>query len=97
MLRKSLVRRCSIPTQVRAQALQTLKDTGSEVPVQALTRLVREDLSLDLRIQALELLVERAEQQAHEALRVALVDSEPTVHERASELIADACIVLDGD
>jgi HEAT repeat protein len=82
--------------QVRAQALETLKDTGDEVPVEALARMAREDPSPDVRIQALELLVERAEQGAHAPLRTALIDPEPAVQERASELIEDGHIVLDG-
>jgi hypothetical protein len=75
--------------QVRAQALETIKDTADEVPVGALARMAREDPSPDLRIRALELLVERAGHGAHESLRTALLDPEPAVQERAGELVDD--------
>jgi HEAT repeat protein len=75
--------------QVRARALTTLKDTADEVPVNALAQLARDDASAERRIQALELLAERVEQEAGGPLRLALADPAPAVRERARELIED--------
>jgi hypothetical protein len=75
--------------QVRRQALTTLKDTAEEVPVGRLARIAGEDASADVRIQALELLVERATDEAPATVRAALTDPEPAVRERASELMMD--------
>jgi hypothetical protein len=74
---------------VRARALETLKDTADAVPLDALTQVAREDASAERRIQALELLAERGEQDASAPLRIALSDPEPAVRERARELIED--------
>lgn len=82
--------------RVRAQALATLKDTADVLPLEALGRLVREDPSTDRRIQALELLVERAGADAHEPLRIALGDPDAWLSARAGELIVDWHIELEG-
>jgi len=82
---------------VRAGALETLKDTADHLPFDALAQVAREDPSPERRIQALELLVERAENgEALEPLRIALNDSEPTVNERARDLVLDWHVDLDG-
>lgn len=75
--------------QVRARALTTLKDTADAVPVDALAQVARDDASAELRIQALELLAERTEQQARGPLRLALADPMPAVRKRSRELIED--------
>jgi hypothetical protein len=75
--------------QVRARALETLKDTADQVPVDALAQVARDDASAERRIQALELLAERVEQEARGPLRLALADLAPAVRERARELIED--------
>lgn len=80
--------------RIRARALTTLKDTADAIPVQAVEQVMRDDRSPDLRIQALELLVERAGEQAHDALRMALSDPEASVRNRANELVADLHIAL---
>jgi hypothetical protein len=82
--------------RIRARALTTLKDTADAIPVQAVEQVMRDDRSPDLRIQALELLVERAGEQAHDALRLALSDPEASVRDRANELVEDLHIALDG-
>ncbi len=74
---------------VRRHALTTLKDTSDDPPVEALSRIVREDVSAEVRIQALELLVERAADDSLPAVRAALVDSDANVRERARELAAE--------
>jgi HEAT repeat protein len=75
--------------QVRARALETLKDTADDVPVNALTQMAHDDASAERRIQALELLAERVDQKARGPLRRALADPQPAVRERARELIED--------
>jgi hypothetical protein len=75
--------------QVRARALETLKDTADDVPLNTLTQVARDDASADRRIQALELLAERVDQKARGPLRLALADPEPAVRKRARELIED--------
>ena len=72
---------------VRAQAIATLKDTADDIPFDALTQVAREDEHATIRIQALELLVERGEQRALGPLRIALLDTEDAVRTRARELI----------
>jgi hypothetical protein len=79
---------------VRAQALETLKDTADEVPAAALARVASQDAMPELRARALEILIEREGEQAHESLRLALEDSEPLVRERARELVEDLHIEL---
>lgn len=80
---------------VRARALETIKDTADETPLEALTQVAREDSSTERRIQALELLVERSEKgESHEPLRIALNDPEPAVRRRARELALDWHIPL---
>lgn len=74
---------------VRERAIEILKDTADEVPIDTLAQLAREDVSAPRRIQALELLAERAEQDARAPLQIALTDAEPAVRERARELIED--------
>ena len=73
--------------EVRAQAISTLKDTADEIPFDALSQVAREDEHAAIRIQALELLVERGEERALAPLRIALLDSEDAVRTRARELI----------
>jgi hypothetical protein len=95
--RQVLTQSLSDPDErVRAQALETLDDTADELPMGSIARMAREDPSPEIRIQALELLVERAEEGAREPLRTALTDPEPAVQERASELVTDWHIDLDG-
>ena len=81
---------------VRAQALGTLKDRVEDLPVETVAGLVRHDPSPDLRIQALELLVERTGERASEPLRLALADPDPGVRDRAAELAADWHLSLEG-
>jgi HEAT repeat protein len=52
------------------------------------------DANPELRARALEILVEREGEEARESLRLALMDSEPQVSERARELIEDLHIEL---
>jgi hypothetical protein len=75
--------------QVRARALETLKDTSDVVPATALAQVARDDVSAERRIQALELLAERTVHEARGPLRLALADPEPAVRKRARELIED--------
>jgi hypothetical protein len=75
--------------QVRSRALETLKDTAEAVPVDALAQMAREDASAARRVQALELLAERAERKARGPLRRALADPAPEVSTRARDLIED--------
>ena len=80
---------------VRGQALESLKDTADQLPFATLAQMVREDRSTKRRIQALELLVERAENgEAGDPLRSALNDPEPAVSNRARELVEDLHIPL---
>jgi hypothetical protein len=80
--------------EVRAQAIATLKDTSDRIPFDALSQVAREDSSADLRIQALELIVERSENgEAREPLGIAFNDPEPAVRERAHELAEDWQVV----
>ena len=74
---------------VRAQAIATLKDTADSIPFDALSQIAREDEQAVIRIQALELLVERGEERALEPVRIALLDSEDAVRIRARELIEE--------
>jgi hypothetical protein len=74
---------------VRARALDTLKDTADDVPVDAVAQVARDDASAERRIQALELLAERVDQKARGPLRLALADPERAVRERARELIQE--------
>ena len=83
--------------RVRAQALAALKDTAEVLPTEAVAQVMRDDPSPDLRIQALELLVERTGEQAREPLRLALADPESAVRERAGELIEDWHLSLEGE
>jgi hypothetical protein len=95
--RQVLTQSLSDPDErMRAQALETLKDTADELPMESIARIAREDPSPELRMQALELLVERTEQDAREPLRSALLDPEPSVQARARELVDDWHIDLDG-
>ncbi len=75
--------------EVRAQAITTLKDTADTIPFDALSQVAREDENAAIRIQALELLVERGEERALEPVRIALLDSEDAVRARAQELIEE--------
>jgi hypothetical protein len=80
--------------RVRHQALVTIKDTADRVPVDALSHLVRADVSPDVRIHALELLVERASDHGLASLRAALADSTLSVQRRARELAEEWHIAL---
>jgi hypothetical protein len=75
--------------EVRATALEVLRDTGSAVPVERITRLAREDGDAQLRIDALALLADHAPDAAWEALESALQDAEPTVREHAERLLEE--------
>jgi hypothetical protein len=72
--------------EVRATALEVLRDTGSAVPVERTTRLAREDGNAQLRMEAVALLADHA---AWEALESALQDAEPTVREYAERLLEE--------
>lgn len=75
---------------VRARALDILKDTADELPFDALAQVAREDVSAARRIQALALLVERSENgESREPLAIALNDDNPQVRRRAQELMLD--------
>jgi hypothetical protein len=76
---------------VRARALEALKDTvdAEALPLAELAWMAIEDGSPARRIQALELLAERAETEAAGPLRQALADPEAEVRERARELLTD--------
>ena len=74
---------------VRSQAITTLKDTAEQIPFDALSQVAREDERAAIRIQALELLVERGAERALGPVRVALLDSEDAVRTRARELIEE--------
>ena len=77
-------------SELRALAIETIKDTADETPFAALAQVAREDASAALRMQALELLVERSEDgEWREPLRIALNDSAPAVRERARDLALD--------
>jgi HEAT repeat protein len=54
-----------------------------------LSQVAREDGRVAIRIQALELLVERGEERALEPVRIALLDREDAVRTRALELIEE--------
>jgi HEAT repeat protein len=75
--------------EVRATALEVLRDTGSAVPVERLSRLAREDGGTQLRMNALALLADHAPDAAWEALESALQDAEPTVREHAERLLEE--------
>jgi hypothetical protein len=75
--------------EVRATALEVLRDTGSAVPVERITRLAREDGNAQLRIDALALLADHAPDAAWEALESALQDAELTVREHAERLLEE--------
>jgi hypothetical protein len=75
--------------EVRATALEVLRDTGSAVPVERITRLAHEDGNAQLRIDALALLADQAPDAAWEALEAALQDAEPTVREHAERLLEE--------
>jgi hypothetical protein len=75
--------------EVRATALEVLRDTGSAVPVERITRLAREDGNAQLRIDALALLADHAPDAAWEALESALQDAEPTVREHTERLLEE--------
>ena len=75
--------------EVRATALEVLRDTGSAVPAERITRLAREDGNAQLRIDALALLADHAPDAAWEALESALQDAEPTVREHAERLLEE--------
>lgn len=74
---------------VRAKALEVLKDTADEVPVDLLAGLAQGDAEPMVRAQALALLAERAEDQASPVLETALSDPAPEVRQLARELIED--------
>ena len=73
--------------EVRATALEVLRDTGTAVPVEQLTRLAREDGHAHLRMDALTLLADHAPEAAREALEAALQDAEPAIREHAEHLL----------
>ena len=75
--------------EVRATALEVLRDTGTAVPVEQLTRLAREDGHAHVRMDALALLADHAPESAREALEAALQDTEPTVREHAERLLEE--------
>jgi hypothetical protein len=75
--------------EVRATALEVLRDTGTAVPVEQLTRLAREDGNAHVRMDALALLADHAPDAAREALEAALQDAEPIVREHAERLLAE--------
>jgi hypothetical protein len=76
--------------EVRATALEVLRDTSTSVPVERLTRLAREDGNAHVRMDALTLLADHAPEAAREALEAALQDAEPDVREHAERLLEDA-------
>lgn len=80
--------------RVRHQALVTIKDTVDHVPVDMLSHMVRADVSPDLRIHALELLVERTSDHGLASLQAALADSTLIVQRRARELAEEWHIAL---
>lgn len=55
----------------------------------AVAQVARDDPEVRLRIQALELLLERNEDQSSAPVATALADPEPAVRDRARELIED--------
>jgi hypothetical protein len=76
--------------EVRARALETIKNTADPVPFDALAQVARDDASAKRRIQALELLVERSENgEARDALRIAFNDSDAAVRKHARALALD--------
>ena len=75
--------------EVRATALEVLRDTGTTVPVERLARLAREDGHARLRMDALELLADHAPEAAREALEAALHDVDPAVREHAERRLAE--------
>jgi len=74
---------------VRRTALDAIKDIAERVPVDEVARMSRLDASPRLRTRALELLAERAKDEAGDPLRLALNDPDPEVSERAGELLDD--------
>jgi hypothetical protein len=75
--------------EVRATALEVLRDTGTAVPVERLTRLAREDAHAHVRMNALAPLADHAPEAAQQALEAALQDAEPAIRERAERLLED--------
>jgi HEAT repeats len=75
--------------EVRATALEVLRDTGTAVPVEQLTRLAREDDNAHLRMDALALLADHAPEAAREALEAAVQDAEPAIREHAERLLEE--------
>jgi hypothetical protein len=75
--------------EVRATALEVLRDTDTAVPVERLTRLAREDGHAHLRMDALALLTDRTPEAAREVIEAALQDAEPAIRERAERLLGD--------
>lgn len=75
--------------EVRATALEVLRDTGTAVPVERLTRLAREDGNAHVRMDALTLLADHAPDAAWEALEAALQDAEPAIREHAERLLEE--------
>jgi HEAT repeats len=75
--------------EVRATALEVLRDTGAAVPVERLTQLAREDGNAQVRMDALAVLADHAPDVAWEALEAALQDTEPTVREHAERLLEE--------
>jgi hypothetical protein len=75
--------------EVRATALEGLRDTGTAVPVEQLTRLAREDGHAPVRMDALARLADHAPESAREALEAALQDAESTVREHAERLLEE--------
>jgi HEAT repeat protein len=75
--------------EVRATALEVLRDTGTAVPAERLTRLAREDGHVHVRMDALTLLADHAPEAAREALEAALQDAEPAIREHAEHLLEE--------
>jgi HEAT repeats len=75
--------------EVRATALEVLRDTGSAVPAERITQMAREDGNARLRIDALALLADHAPDAAWEALESALQDADPTVREEAERRLEE--------
>lgn len=80
---------------VRGTVLTLLRETGDPVPADLLARLARDDQSIQLRMQALGLLVERAPEVAGAALEGALHDPDAVVREQAERLRDDLGLSAD--
>ena len=94
----TLIQALSDPNeQIRAQALLTLEEAVQDLPGQVVAQVARDDPSPALRVQALELLLERSADEAFESLRLALADQEPAVHDRARELVDDLHLTFERD